>query len=150
MSNEATDTAVLEDKDVLTLPTDPETLNDFITSEVMPLVHAEKRGAKTLLKSLRQYQTISAYAAKHLERAQRNLNTVNGVRTPLQHTGYKVRSLHGTAKKFYTMVADTDDASYTAIRQHCKVFNIDFDSYADIDSVIAALVNQHVAAQNND
>jgi hypothetical protein len=141
--------AVLEDKDVLVLPTDPESITDFITSEVMPLVRAEKRGAKTLLKSLRQYQNISAYAAKHLERAQRNLDTVNGVRTSSQRTGYKSRSLHGTAKRFYTMVADTDDAGYTAIRQHCKIFNIDFDSYADIDSVIAALVSKHIAAQNH-
>lgn len=140
------DTAVL---DVLTIPTDPDNLTDFISSEVMPLVHAEKRGAKTLLKSLRQYQTLSAYAAKHLERAQRNLNTVSGIRTPLQKTGYKSRSLRGTANRFYTMVADTDDSNYTAIRQHCTIFGIDFNSYPDIDSVIAALVNKHVAAQNH-
>lgn len=130
-------------EEVLKLPdvSNVEALEDFIR-QVEQLANSGKRGARTLHYSLTQFVKIRHYAEKHLERAIKNLNSVNGVRTVSQKGGDKARSLRNTAEKFYNM------QTTAGLRQHCKLFGIDFDSYDNIDDVVAALVNQHLAMQS--
>jgi hypothetical protein len=131
---------------VMPNPENPGAIETFIRTELQP--HRDIRGVKTLAKSLQQYVKIRNYAAKHLERAQRNLATVNGTRTTSQQTGDKSRSLRYVAQKFYESV-DTNDHSPNCamLRQYCSVFGLNFDSYETIEDVIKALVDRHVDMQ---
>jgi len=141
-------TETVEERLNLTMPNpdNPAAIQDFIRTELQP--HRDVRGVKTLAKSLQQYIKIRNYAAKHLERAQRNLATVNGTRTASQQTGDKSRSLRYVAQKFYESVDKNDPSQNCAmLRQYCGIFGLTFESYATIEDVIEALVDKHVEMQ---
>lgn len=104
--------------------------------------HADVRGVKML-------QVRSATVLKHLalverdiKQAQKAVNYINGVRTTTQSKGDSKRSLRYRATQFYNSL------STTQLRQHCAMYNIDYDSFEDMDSIIAALVEANLAGQN--
>ena len=63
---------------------------------------------------------------------------LNGDRTPLQRTGDKRRSLRNTAQQFY------ESLSTPMLRKQCGLFSVDYDSYEDQESIIAAIVEKHI------
>lgn len=84
-------------------------------------------------------------AQYHLDMAQRQYSKcvnkvarLNGVRTPSQKIGDKKRSLRSTATAFY------ESLSTPLLRKQCQLFNIDYDTFEDQESIIAALVEKHI------
>ena len=100
--------------------------------------HIDKRGVLTLVKRLNKYTMHTDLAAQYLQATKTSVNFINGVRTRGQHVGTAKRSLRAVAEHFYTAL------STPALRQHCAMFNVDYDSYDSVEAIVAVLVDKHV------
>ena len=69
---------------------------------------------------------------------QNKVARLNGDRTVSQRVGDKKRSLRSTAQFFY------ESLSTSMLRKQCTLFDVDYDTYEDQESIIAALVEKHI------
>lgn len=128
-------TIKLPDTDGDDVDMESEEWQDFKT---MLEMNRDKHGVKSLLNHIYYYNYHMRHVSTQWKALLKSANVVNGIRTPSQKTGDKSRSLKRTAKKFY------ESLNTAGLKMQCSLFNIDYDSYDDQESIITALVEKHV------
>lgn len=125
------------------LPALPECLQGDLPLEVADLqmlmdkiseLEEEPRGISTFLHRIKTY----IYRRKLCTDAAREMGIswdyLQGRRSPTAAKSDKMRSTKTRAYKFY------ESLSASSLRQHCHLYNLDYDAFEDVDARIEALV----------
>jgi hypothetical protein len=128
-----------QEKFTITLPDESDAHgSDGVQFLAMLEANKNKRGIKSLMKHYHFHGYHLDQADNHWRAVLKSASVVNGVRTPLQKTGDKGRSLKKTATRFY------ESLNTAALRMQCTLFNIDYDAYEAQEDIIDALVSKHL------
>jgi len=100
--------------------------------------HTFCRGVLMLQVRLKRYIRSSQLAEKQWHLVTKSMLYVNGVRTGGQRRGDKKRSLRSDATAFYGAL------STVALRTHCTLFGVEYESFESIDEIIEVLVQKHL------
>jgi hypothetical protein len=96
--------------------------------------NTDKRGVKKLLGQLIKRRMHQELVASYTEDAVKTTHFINHGRAKSTTKS----GLKRTATKFY------ESLNTPGLRSQCTLFNVDYDSYEDQESIIAALVEKHV------
>jgi len=112
--------------------------------------HVDKRGKKTLLEYLENYQRTKAVLQRHKHQIETSIKFINGYRAygPGQTAPIPAEpaTLETAARAYFNKLVD--DIGVAALRQQCTLFEVDFDSYETIDGAIDALVAKQLTLAN--
>jgi hypothetical protein len=97
------------------------------------------RGTLTLVRSINRYVHRKPLLDAAHKELKRTFDYVNGKRGNGAAKGGRVRSIRSLAHKFY------DKMPEAAIRRHCVVNGLDYDSFETVDARIEALVEASAA-----
>ena len=114
---------------------DAATAEDFLRSLSD---HTDVRGVVTLSKNYSKMRYHQGLADQFRQKVDLTVCYINGVRSNKQKRGDSRRSLRATATAFYNSL------NTPALRMQCQLFQVDFDSYDSIDSVIDVLTAKHI------
>jgi hypothetical protein len=103
--------------------------------------YIDKRGKKTLLEYLENYQRTKGVLMRHREQIETSIRFINGYRSSgIAHAA--PATLETTARAYFNKLVD--DIGVAALRQQCALFNVDFDAYETIDEAVEALVEKQL------
>jgi len=94
------------------------------------------RGVSTLLERIEQYARQVALSKSTWEKMETSVRFLSGTRN--RSDAPRQMKKETVATRFYNTL------STSALRQHCVLFNLDYNSYESVDAVINALVKKQV------
>jgi hypothetical protein len=127
----------IEEKLLVTLP------DKYNIAELETLYHtlSDKvsiRGVQTFRQRISKYLYHFGLCDGFYDSMITSVAYLAGERRPVAKKNSKVKSLHNTVEQFYNTLTTP------MLRSQCELFNLDFNSYEDIDNVVAALVDVNV------
>lgn len=100
--------------------------------------HRDIFGVKTLLKNVDKYAMHTRLAEKFQSKVNVSIPRLRGERTASQRSGDSLRSKRLKASGFFNSL------NTTALKRHCRMYELDFDSYESIEDIVEALTEKHL------
>ncbi len=100
--------------------------------------HSNQFGAKMFCKNAVRYIRTLSIAETQYNAMERNIATLNGVKSKLTDPEKAQKTQKNVAKNFYLSL------STAGLRAQCRVLAVDYDSYNTQEQIIEELVKRHV------
>jgi len=104
--------------------------------------YVDKRGKKTLLEYLENYQRTKGVLMRHKEQIETSIRFMNGYRGPYSTTPAAPATLETAARAYFNKLVA--DVGLGALKQQCTLFGVEFDNYESTKAAIEALVEKQL------